>query len=200
MSKNRLAFVAVTSVLFLSACGSSNDTASTPSATASASPSASESATVSTELNADDAMWLAMMLAHHQQAVDMSDFPLEQTKNQEIIDLATAIRGAQYPEMEYMNGILYEAGYREPIDVEEHLAQMQGMLTADEMATLGSLSGAEFDRAFLEAMIKHHEGAVSMSENMLVSGTNTQVKELAAKIIEAQNQEIVKMQVMLGLM
>jgi uncharacterized protein (DUF305 family) len=190
----------VTSILVLSACGQSEDTTALPTTSSSPSPTASESTNSATELNVDDAMWLAMMLAHHQQAVDMTDFTLEQTKNQEIRDLATAIRGAQYPEMEYMNGILYEGGYREPIDVENHLTHMQGMLTAEEMSALGSLSGAEFDKAFLESMIKHHEGAVSMSENMLVSGTNTQVKELAAKIIEAQNQEIVKMQVMLGLM
>jgi uncharacterized protein (DUF305 family) len=177
----------------LSACSSSVQVAPTVSS-APSSVAPRESPT----LNLDDATWLAMMLAHHQQAVDMSDFPLDQTKNREIKDLATQIRGAQYPEMEYMNGILYENGYREPIDIEVHLIHMQGMLTDEEMAELGSLIGLEFDRAFLEAMIRHHEGAISMSENMLVNGSNAQVKELAAKIIEAQNIEIVQMKVMLG--
>jgi uncharacterized protein (DUF305 family) len=143
-------------------------------------------------------MWLAMMLAHHQQAIDMSDLTLSSKASTDVKGLATAIRGAQYPEMEYMNGLLYEGGYKEPIDVADHIAHMQGMLSPDQLAQLGTLTGAAFNKAFLEAMIAHHAGAVSMSENMLVSGRNLKVKELASKIIAAQNAEIVKMRVMLS--
>ena len=196
MGKFRKVIVLIVGALALSACGSETSPAdSSPSPTASASQSPAENPNA---LNEDDAMWLAMMLAHHDQAIQMSDFALSQTKNQEIKDLATAIRGAQYPEMEYMNGLLYEGGYTKPVDVSMHISHMQGMLTAEELAALGALTGSEFDKAFLTAMIAHHEGAVSMSENMLVSGVNAKVKELAGKIIDAQNQEIVKMQVMLG--
>lgn len=196
MGKFRKLIVLIVGALALSACGSeSSPTVSSPTPSASVSQTPTENPNA---LNEDDAMWLAMMLAHHDQAIQMSDFALSQTKNQEIKDLATAIRGAQYPEMEYMNGLLYEGGYTEPIDVSTHMSHMQGMLTAEELAALGALTGTEFDKAFLTAMIAHHEGAVSMSENMLVSGINTKVKELAGKIIDAQNQEIVKMQVMLG--
>ncbi len=183
-------------VVSLTACsGTPADSATNQSA--SALPSAS--ATVDeAAINLDDATWLAMMLAHHQQAVDLSDLPLEQTNNQEIIDLATQIRGAQYPEMEYMNGLLYEAGYREPIDVQDHLTHMKGMLSQSEFDDLAKLRGTEFDKAFLTAMIAHHEGAIDMCTTMLANGTSVTVKEQAQKIIDAQTVEISQMKVMLA--
>lgn len=180
----------------LTACGNtSSESGTNQSATALPSDSASVDEKA---INLDDATWLAMMLAHHQQAVDLSDLPLEQTNNQEIKDLATQIRGAQYPEMEYMNGLLYEAGYREPIDVQDHLTHMQGMLSSTEFDDLAKLRGAEFDQAFLTAMISHHEGAIDMCTTMLATGTSMTVKELAQKIIDAQTVEISQMKVMLA--
>lgn len=188
--------LASTLVISLTACsGTSSDSATNQST--SPQPSASAPADEAA-INLDDATWLAMMLAHHQQAVDLSDLPLEQTDNQEIKDLATQIRGAQYPEMEYMNGLLYEAGYREPIDVQDHLTHMQGMLSSSEFDELTKLRGAEFDKAFLTAMISHHEGAIDMCTTMLATGTSMTVKELAQKIIDAQTIEISQMKVMLA--
>jgi uncharacterized protein (DUF305 family) len=183
-------------VISLTACsGNSSESATNQSA----SQLPSDSASVNEKaINLDDATWLAMMLAHHQQAVDLSDLPLEQTNNQEIKDLATQIRGAQYPEMEYMNGLLYEAGYLEPIDVQDHLTHMQGMLSSTEFDDLAQLRGAEFDQAFLAAMISHHEGAIDMCTTMLATGTSMTVKELAQKIIDAQTVEISQMKVMLA--
>jgi uncharacterized protein (DUF305 family) len=183
-------------VISLTACsGNSSESATNQSATQLPSDSASVNEKA---INLDDATWLAMMLAHHQQAVDLSDLPLEQTNNQEIKDLATQIRGAQYPEMEYMNGLLYEAGYLEPIDVQDHLTHMQGMLSSTEFDDLAQLRGAEFDQAFLAAMISHHEGAIDMCTTMLATGTSMTVKELAQKIIDAQTVEISQMKVMLA--
>lgn len=183
-------------VISLTACSGNSSESSTNQ---SASPLPSDSASVDEKaINLDDATWLAMMLAHHQQAVDLSDLPLDQTNNQEIKDLATQIRGAQYPEMEYMNGLLYEAGYREPIDVQDHLTHMQGMLSSTEFDDLAQLRGAEFDQAFLTAMISHHEGAIDMCTTMLATGTSMTVKELAQKIIDAQTVEISQMKVMLA--
>lgn len=184
--------------ILLTGCSKSSDVGANPSNSPSTSISPSASSIDTTSLNLDDATWLAMMNAHHQQAIDMSDLSLTQTKNKEIKDLATSIRAAQYPELEYMNGLLYEGGYREPIDVSSHMSHMQGMLNEQQFAELGALSGSAFDKAFLTAMIAHHEGAVSMSQNIIVSGTNAKVKELAAKIVEVQNKEIVQMTILLG--
>lgn len=67
------------------------------------------------------------------------------------------------------------------------------MLSEQELAKLKSLTGAEFDRYFLESMIKHHEGAVVMAKDFLDS-SNQNVVELSQSIIATQNSEIQKME------
>lgn len=197
MSKIRFGLVLGVSAILLVGCSSS-----TPKDAGTQSPSASPSTSIAevdpTAVSQDDAFWLNMMNAHHQQAIDMSDFATSKSKNSEIKALATAIRAAQGPEMEYMNGLLQAGGFTEPLDITEHLAHMQGMLTADQLTQLEAKTGNDFDIAFLESMIAHHEGAVSMSENIMLATANTAIKELAAKIIEAQNAEIVSMRILLG--
>lgn len=62
------------------------------------------------------------------------------------------------------------------------------------MAELAGLSGREFDQRFLELMIAHHEGAVTMAEDELADGQNPQARELAQKIIDDQQAEITEME------
>jgi uncharacterized protein (DUF305 family) len=64
----------------------------------------------------------------------------------------------------------------------------------DEMAAmLVGKTGDEFDKAFLEEMIVHHEGAVDMAEMALVSARHQEIKDLSNAIISAQNTEITQM-------
>jgi uncharacterized protein (DUF305 family) len=44
---------------------------------------------------------------------------------------------------------------------------MPGMLTAAELARLDSARGSAFDRRFLEGMIRHHQGAITMVQDLL---------------------------------
>jgi uncharacterized protein (DUF305 family) len=55
---------------------------------------------------------------------------------------------------------------------------------------LASLSGEEFDKAFLKEMIFHHEGAVDMAEMALERAEHQEIKDMANDIIEIQNREI----------
>ena len=48
----------------------------------------------------------------------------------------------------------------------EHDMLMPGMLTDEEMADLDKARGAEFDRLFLIGMIKHHQGAIDMVNDL----------------------------------
>lgn len=66
---------------------------------------------------------------------------------------------------------------------------MSGMLSDEQLATLKSAKGEEFDRLFLEGMIGHHEGAISMVD--IVDGSkNPEVQTLAANIVSSQGSEI----------
>lgn len=63
----------------------------------------------------------------------------------------------------------------------------------DMMAGLSGLSGDAFDKAFLEQMIVHHEGAVSMAQAALRDAKHQELKNMANNIISAQTTEIGQM-------
>ena len=77
---------------------------------------------------------------------------------------------------------------------------MPGMATEDELAALAAARGREFDVLFLQLMIRHHEGAVVMVEQLLtagVGGQEPQVFQLAQHIDADQRVEISRMKALL---
>lgn len=69
-----------------------------------------------------------------------------------------------------------------------------GMMTDADMKKLDAATGAAFDRIWLQMMIKHHQGAVTMATTELKSGSNAEAKTLAQSIISSQTAEIAQMQ------
>ena len=139
--------------------------------------------------SSQDIMFAEMMIPHHEQAIEMSDFALKNSTNPEVLALAQEIKDAQAPEIEQMKswGVSSMA----------HMGHMMdGMLSDEEMSALAAASGSEFDRLFLEGMIKHHEGAIDMAE-MVIDSKNAEVAALANAIIEAQRAEIATMKELL---
>jgi uncharacterized protein (DUF305 family) len=140
--------------------------------------------------SSQDIMFAEMMIPHHQQAIEMSDLALQNSKDPEVLKLAQQIKDAQAPEIEEMKswGASSDA----------HMGHMMdGMLSDDEMAELRTATGPEFDRLFLEGMIKHHEGAIDMAE-MVVDSKKADVTALAKAIIDAQRTEISTMKELLN--
>ena len=135
-------------------------------------------------------MFAEMMIPHHEQAIEMSDIALSKSTNPEIIKLATEIKNAQEPEIQLMKSW-------EGVDASMHMGHtMMGMLDEQEIADLKSASGKDFDRLFLEGMIKHHEGAIDMA-GMIDDSKNQEVSDLGKAIIDAQSAEIKVMQELL---
>ena len=131
-------------------------------------------------------MFAEMMIPHHEQAVEMADLALAISQDSEVLSLATQIKSAQAPEIEQMKSwgsshMGSHAGH-----------MMDGMLSDEEMEELSQASGPDFDRLFLEGMIKHHEGAIEMAQEVATS-MNKDVANLSASIIKAQELEIAKM-------
>ncbi len=144
-----------------------------------------------TSFSADDQMFAAMMIPHHEQAIEMADIALGKSTNPEILALANEIKAAQNPEIEQMKSW-------DSSKVGSHAGHMmdEGMLNDDEMAQLKDAKGAEFDLLFLEGMIKHHQGAIQMAE-MIVNSANEKAALLGRNIVESQSAEIVRMQELL---
>ena len=67
-----------------------------------------------------------------------------------------------------------------------------------EMGDVEAATGAEFDRMFLQMMIEHHQGAVTMAERELEEGQFAPAQELAQSIIDSQNVEIEEMEALLA--
>jgi uncharacterized protein (DUF305 family) len=182
----------------LAACGSDDSPAAdTAPAAETTSPAASD-----VVLNAADVEFAQGMIAHHEQAIEMSEIALDPNvgASAEVVDLATRIQAAQDPEVELMTGWLEAAGAPLTMDMSDghDMSSMDGMMSADEMDALAAATGTEFDRMWLEMMIAHHEGAISQSETVKASGSNADVLALADEIIVAQQAEIAEMQALLG--
>jgi uncharacterized protein (DUF305 family) len=158
-----------------------------------------------------DAGFLSDMILHHGQATDMAGLVPERSGSEQVKKFAARIDVVQDSEIDLMSGWLEENDYPVPLDVEggdgsgprapEHghdADTMPGMLTDVEMASLEKASGAEFDKLFLEGMIKHHEGALTMCEEVAGSGSEERVIELATNIAADQMAEIDRMATMLA--
>lgn len=77
------------------------------------------------------------------------------------------------------------------------VTDMPGMM-ADMSAALRGKTGADFDKAFLDEMIVHHQGAVDMAKLVLTSSQRPELKTFANEIITAQSREIGQMQAWKG--
>lgn len=168
------------------------------SSSATAAPSATR-----TDFNDVDVMFLQMMYPHHAQAVDMAKLVPSRSQNQQVITLAQNIEKAQGPEMTQMTGLLTSFGKPAPsAEMSGHdmpgMGGMPGMMSAEQMNNLTGLSGAAFDKVWLQMMIDHHTGAIDMSNTELRDGTNPDAKKMAQAIIANQQAEITQMRGMLG--
>jgi uncharacterized protein (DUF305 family) len=182
-------------VLGLSACGSGDDAASgsmhgSVGSAASTSSRAMVGAT-------GDVEFAQMMIPHHEQAVEMADLALaNDSASADVKALAAQIKAAQDPEIRRMKGWLGQWGASESAGPMGHGSG--GMQDDQDMTTLTAANGTEFDRMWLTMMITHHQGAVSMAQDVLATTANADVKELANAIAEGQNKEITTMQGMVG--
>ena len=140
-----------------------------------------------------DVMFAQMMIPHHEQAIELSDLALNPAAgaSEAIKQLATQIKGNQDPEIAFMKAWLEERGESSTADDGvDHSSMMSGMLSLEDLDALRLLTGDEFDRAWIAAMIAHHEGAIEMAETVQRDGDDDEIAALAADIITAQAAEI----------
>ena len=188
MKKLTLTVIALTTTaLLLGACGSS-DMSSMDMGSSDMDNSIPESA----DFNDADVMFAQMMIPHHEQAIEMSDIALDPNTGASaaIIALATQIKGAQDPEISQMKNLLTTWGMPTKMGSMDHSSMMDGMLSLEEMNTLGQLKGAEFDKAWAKGMIAHHEGAIEMANDVLANGKNSEILALANAVVSGQSTEI----------
>lgn len=151
---------------------------------------------------AADTRFMQGMIGHHAQALEMVALVGSHSRSDDLERLALRIEVSQRDEMQMMREWLERRGEALPDPHAHHQAHrhMPGMLTADQMARLAAADGPSFDRLFLEGMIQHHEGALTMVKELFATpgaGQEPEMFDFASDVEADQAMEIARMRAML---
>jgi len=152
---------------------------------------------------AADVTFMQGMIGHHQQAIEMVELLTTRTASEGMRKLGERISVSQADEIGMMRTWLRAHGQAVPDEHAMHVhgaTLMPGMLTEEEMDRLAVAKGARFDRLFLEGMIKHHGGALTMVKDLLATPGAAQDSEIFGFIADVdadQRMEIDRMSDML---
>ncbi|MFJ6513873.1 DUF305 domain-containing protein [Streptomyces sp. NPDC091406] len=142
--------------------------------------------------NSADFRYAQMMIEHHGQALVMTELVSERASDSTIKRLAERISAGQKPEIGAMEGWLKRNGGDKREQHHDHTG-MPGMATEAQLKKLRAAEGKAFDELFLELMITHHQGAVTMATEALTEGNDIFVEEMASDVVAQQTVEIDRM-------
>lgn len=149
-----------------------------------------------------DADFLVNMIPHHEGAILSSRKLLETTTNEQLITLANNIISAQEQEVMEFSQLITELNAQnisyEDIDTQAVGNEMEALMNTmmEKMAAVEITGNNDID--FIRGMIEHHQGAVDVSKKILEYTKNMKIKEIANRIITAQEKEIKDMNDMLN--
>jgi len=150
-----------------------------------------------------DVAFMQGMIGHHAQAVEMVALLESRTTREDMRRLGLRIQVSQSDEIRMMQRWLEARRQPLPGAHAHHAAGavlMPGMLTPEEMARLADARGPTFDRLFLEGMIKHHAGALTMVKDLFATpgaGQDAEIFAFASEVDADQRMEIDRMRAML---
>ena len=155
-----------------------------------------------------DVHFLAGMIGHHAQAIQMAGWAPSHGANASVRVLCERIVVAQNDEIAFAQRWLREHGeYVPPADPRGHIMPgmdhpmlMPGMLTPEQMQQLDAARGPDFDRLFLTFMIQHHQGAITMVQQLLAvpgAAQDGPIFRFASDVNADQTTEINRMTLML---
>jgi uncharacterized protein (DUF305 family) len=157
-----------------------------------------------------DVRFMTGMIGHHAQALVMAGLASSHGAGPSVAILSARIINAQNDEIAAMQLWLSDrdqpvpevhiSGTTMTVDGPEYATHMPGMLTADQLLELDAARGEEFDRLFLTFMIQHHQGAVTMVDELFATdgaALDEAAFKLASDIQADQNTEIARMELML---
>ena len=152
---------------------------------------------------AADTLFMQRMIPHHAQALEMTALVAGRTQSQDLPLLAERIEVSQKDEIAQMERWLSDRGVPIPTPHANHPGHdtlMPGMLNDEQLAQLESAKGAEFNRLFLQLMIRHHQGALVMVQQLYTAGGGLEPASdrFAREVNADQTIEINRMQDLLA--
>jgi len=140
-----------------------------------------------------DGAFVAEMVPHHESAIEMAEIAIDRAQHPETEALARSIVASQGDEIALMESI-HQRLFDEPLSAADHGTLGLAEHEMGMMSDVGTLQTAKpFDRAFIDMMIPHHQGAILMARVELEQGSDAETMELAQAIIDAQASEIEEM-------
>lgn len=154
-----------------------------------------------------DVRFMQGMIHHHAQALLMTSLVPERAASESVKLIARRMEVSQEAEIEQMQAWLEGHGEEVPLTHIPHghahgpgQPIVPGMLTEEEVERLRAAGGAQFDRLFLEYMIRHHEGALTMVEQLYEGGGGQEpaADAFARHVVADQEIEIGRMRQLLA--
>ena len=136
-----------------------------------------------------DAMFVPMMIKHHQHGIEMARLEEERGSSASVKALAAKIRQSQEKELAELKA--HATHFAKGTSGQAEHDKMMEQQSQSMLAKLKSASGAALDHAFLEQMAKHHEGAIAMTEGAKLQ--DAELKKLAQKMVAGQRQELAEL-------
>lgn len=157
-----------------------------------------------------DVTFMQGMIHHHAQAIEMVELLKTRTQRKDMKLLGLKIEVSQNDEMKMMRNWLKDRGEEVPMDhghgqmmmmsAGNMMPPMPGMLTEKQMAALAAAKGPAFDKLFLEGMIQHHIGALTMVDELFSTpgaGQESIIFDFATHVDQDQRMDISRMRAML---
>lgn len=168
----------------------------------------------------DDVTFMRNMIPHHAQAIVLADLVEGRSSTSALADISGRIKASQSDEIKFMKEWLAARGETVPGGdasaghsahaghggaaghvMTQDMMAMMGMATDDQIAELASLEGPAFDGLFYKLMIRHHQGAVAMVEDLQEqpgSAYDPVLFDFANDIVNDQTKEIGQMNALLA--
>lgn len=145
-----------------------------------------------------DRHFIEQMIPHHEDAIIMAELALQKASHQEIKKLAEDIKRTQSEEIEKMKGWYKNWNGADVPTASNQVGmgmgiRMHGGMMGDETDIERLQNTSDFDKAFIEEMIPHHQMAVMMAQMLLRSTNRDEMRKLGQDIIDAQTREINEM-------
>lgn len=158
----------------------------------------------STTSNSDtlDAHFIEQMIPHHEDAITMAQLAETKAKTPEVKQLAKNIINSQGREIDQMKS-WYKDWFGRDLPTGKNVMTQHGMMGGTQSMHMGMMgnetdsarleNAADFDTAFVEDMIPHHQMAVMMASMLKGGSSRPEMRKLADDIIAAQTSEINEM-------
>lgn len=172
MKSSQLALLAALALLALTAgCGSDDKTSASG--------------------NATDSAFITDMTAHHQGAIEMAEVAQKRAESADVRKLADDIISAQKGEISVMSRIgddMHGMGMQDGGHMGMSQSEMGMGMDMDMLRR-----AKPFDRAFIDQMVPHHQGAIAMARKELAKGSQPALRAMAHDIIDAQTKQMMQM-------